>query len=689
VPRILVADDNANIQKMVALALEEQGIDVVSVGNGEAAVRRIPDLAPDLVLADVFMPVRNGYEVCEFVKRDERFSHIPVILLVGAFDPLDEKEARRVGADGVLKKPFVPPDPLIAMVTSALEKNPKLAAEIAREREAAQKKPEPEIPPVVLQSPARTAPKPLPQFPEPSPEEAALIYGFEKKSAHSDDEGASGRFAPKPEETGEEFDDSVTASDWRRNAANFEVPEELGSKPAFATDEDFGPVVFPSERDVPPKHYPMVPDEVISDEKDARARAASSFPTTEPAPRAGAPFEHAASSAPLERAPSAEPVTSGPSAEPRSEEAGHLPSEYSEESWVSAIFGKFRRAKPAKEKQDETAGNSETAREGASSVPPSALAPEALSAKPGPAPEQAQISARDEHAALDSWFAPHPSGLHDAHEPSHDAASAVSSGRAENLWSAPPDSAVPRNSTVHQQADDSRLASPSSAFPWADVTSMSSEFENDAREPYSARDSRTSNEPSHDFAPAPVEAEGSAPQALLPATPMEAPPDQDSADDPAVHNMPSGPLFAPASFESMTETADDPHFGTASAERIPTAPPPNREALSGIPFLTPAPPAPSESKPGESKSAEPATRADETETRQFASPAEASGDPAMPSSIGFTEPPSAPPASLSVDAVVSKLLEKLEPQIHELLAKDLLKPLVENLLHEELAKKEK
>ena len=136
VPKILVADDNANIQKMVALAFEERGIQVVSVGNGEAAVRRIPDLNPDLVLADIFMPVRNGYEVCEFVKKDERFAHVPVILLVGAFDPLDEKEARRVGADGVLKKPFVPPDPLIAMVTSALEKNPRVAAELAKAREA-------------------------------------------------------------------------------------------------------------------------------------------------------------------------------------------------------------------------------------------------------------------------------------------------------------------------------------------------------------------------------------------------------------------------------------------------------------------------------------------------------------------------------------------------------------------------
>src|SRR5208283_2195545 len=64
VAKILVADDNSNIQKMVGLALKDQGIDVVAVGNGEAAVRKIADIHPDLVLADVFMPVRNGYEVC-------------------------------------------------------------------------------------------------------------------------------------------------------------------------------------------------------------------------------------------------------------------------------------------------------------------------------------------------------------------------------------------------------------------------------------------------------------------------------------------------------------------------------------------------------------------------------------------------------------------------------------------------
>jgi CheY-like chemotaxis protein len=159
VAKILVADDNSNIQKMVGLALKEQGIDVVAVGNGEAAVRKISDIHPDLVLADVFMPVRNGYEVCQYVKTDSALSHIPVILLVGAFDPLDEQEAQRVGADGVLKKPFVPPDPLISMVKSALMRAgvPLTPANAARSATPAQ----------TVETSAPMVPRaPLPSIPE-------------------------------------------------------------------------------------------------------------------------------------------------------------------------------------------------------------------------------------------------------------------------------------------------------------------------------------------------------------------------------------------------------------------------------------------------------------------------------------------------------------------------------------------
>ncbi len=305
VPRILVADDNTNIQKMVVLAFQERGIEVIAVGNGEAAVRRIPDANPDLVLADVFMPVRNGYEVCEFVKKDPRFAQTPVILLVGAFDPLDEKEARRVGADGVLKKPFVPPDPLIAMVMSALEKNPRVIAELAKAKEAKEAEAAlAALPAVAMESPMKAEIKPLPEFPEPSAEEAAMIYGFgkgvraidgdepEEEAADAKSKSAQGlkdpqagknskapaAAAPKTpvvqmEEEDEEedtFDASVTASDWRRNAAELEVPDNVEANPIYSYGQNFEPITFPSEKDVPPKH---VRTEAAADAEQTAAKS--------------------------------------------------------------------------------------------------------------------------------------------------------------------------------------------------------------------------------------------------------------------------------------------------------------------------------------------------------------------------------------------------------------------------------
>src|SRR5262249_15861778 len=170
VAKILVADDNSNIQKMVGLGLKDHGIEVVAVGNGEAAVRKIADVRPDLVLADVFMPVRNGYEVCKHMKQDKALSHIPVILLVGAFDPLDEQEAQTVGADGVLKKPFVPPDPLISMVKSALVRAGVPHAGFSPEKPAAAE-PEP--------APVAAAPKaPVSAFEMPKPVQLEEMGSF-------------------------------------------------------------------------------------------------------------------------------------------------------------------------------------------------------------------------------------------------------------------------------------------------------------------------------------------------------------------------------------------------------------------------------------------------------------------------------------------------------------------------------
>ena len=103
---ILLADDSITIQKIVSLTFSGEGVEVVAVGNGDAALKKVYEIRPELVLADIFMPGRNGYEVCERIKNDPELEHLPVILLVGAFEPFDSNEAARVKASGHLTKPF-------------------------------------------------------------------------------------------------------------------------------------------------------------------------------------------------------------------------------------------------------------------------------------------------------------------------------------------------------------------------------------------------------------------------------------------------------------------------------------------------------------------------------------------------------------------------------------------------------
>ena len=139
--KLLLADDSATIQKVIDLTFADEGVRVVIVSNGQEAIDQLLDVQPDIVLADVFMPARNGYEVCEYVKTNEKLKHIPVMLLVGSFEPFDEAEARRVGADDILTKPFQSIRRLIDRVGSLVSSPP-----VEKERPTAElpKVPEPE-----------------------------------------------------------------------------------------------------------------------------------------------------------------------------------------------------------------------------------------------------------------------------------------------------------------------------------------------------------------------------------------------------------------------------------------------------------------------------------------------------------------------------------------------------------------
>lgn len=699
-PRILVADDNTNIQKMVALAFEERGINVVSVGNGEAAVRRIPDMNPDLVLADVFMPVRNGYEVCEFVKKDERFAHVPVILLVGAFDPLDEKEARRVGADGVLKKPFVPPDPLIAMVTSALEKNPKLAAELAKAKETPK---EPELPPMpIMEAPTKREPAPLPDFPEPTPEEAAQIYGFGKGVRGIGDENQKEGKAPvnahNEAEEKEDFEDAASGRDWRRSGMDLEIPEGASSgfvasfspenqSPAMrsaaqeleqANREEDARQPSTSNSDASPAFLAAIQaakrDEVPAVEEEADDIPAASF-SDEPVVSSGSVFNPMAGSQSVPEAQfadepakfvlpsqsSAQPAAQATEAEPEPvasepespQRAAHWmdmmsPSstaKYSTVGWSTQLAEEQETAQKEAQAPLEVPPPVSVSASKTQSWQEAPTAPvhfPAVQAEPEPAPEpvsaSASASTRVEPEA-DSFFADEP-------QPEPHAAAP----KSESWFSVPPpvhdvpvspDVEDKVREIIEQVSAQQRDSRPAPDFgheivlPHHEESNGSHEHvtaEAELVQTSSPLESVFSNEPA-------------------PGTRVQPPsfssgrdsggsyhfqePEHERAFEPEADSSAPEPPSQFASQESESESA------IFSEERIPTSYPPNREALAEIPFLQPPPP----------------------------------------------EPPK--PSTEAVDTVVARVLEKLEPQLHELLSKGVLKPLVENLLQEELEKKSK
>lgn len=120
--KILLADDSVTVQKIITLTFSDEGVDVVTVDNGDEAISRLQYLRPALVMADVSIPGRNGYEICEFVKRHPEMNDTPVILLVPAFEPFDEERARRIGADYHLTKPFQSIRTLISTVKNLMER---------------------------------------------------------------------------------------------------------------------------------------------------------------------------------------------------------------------------------------------------------------------------------------------------------------------------------------------------------------------------------------------------------------------------------------------------------------------------------------------------------------------------------------------------------------------------------------
>ena len=119
--KILLADDSATVQKIITLTFSDEGVEVIAVNNGDEAIDRLRRLRPALVMADISIPGKNGYEICEFVKTHPEMEGTPVILLVPAFEAFDEERARRIGADHHLTKPFQSIRTLISVVKNLID----------------------------------------------------------------------------------------------------------------------------------------------------------------------------------------------------------------------------------------------------------------------------------------------------------------------------------------------------------------------------------------------------------------------------------------------------------------------------------------------------------------------------------------------------------------------------------------
>jgi CheY-like chemotaxis protein len=206
---LLLADDSVTIQRVIALIFADEDIQVVTVSDGDQAIYAIESSPPDIVLADIGMPGRNGYEVAQHVKQSPRLAHIPVVLLTGAFEPADEAQIAASGCDGVLGKPFEPQE-VIARVKELLGKDgggrehldayfDQLDQNLTSAANAKQEARQMPAPPVEAPVPETSTPA-GPRAPSPLADAfAALLAAEEQESAVGDPPGLAEWRAPSGE----------------------------------------------------------------------------------------------------------------------------------------------------------------------------------------------------------------------------------------------------------------------------------------------------------------------------------------------------------------------------------------------------------------------------------------------------------------------------------------------------------
>jgi len=104
--KILIIDDEMDFIDLLKARLEAEGYEIIAACDGAQGLEKAKEEKPDLILLDIMMPKMDGYQVCRFLKFDEAFKHIPIIMLSARSQAQDQKKGTEVGADAYVTKPF-------------------------------------------------------------------------------------------------------------------------------------------------------------------------------------------------------------------------------------------------------------------------------------------------------------------------------------------------------------------------------------------------------------------------------------------------------------------------------------------------------------------------------------------------------------------------------------------------------
>jgi len=268
-PTLLLADDSVTIQRIIALTFADQPVRLVVAKDGQDAINRMATDRPDVVLADTNMPCVDGYEVAKWVRQQPHLSTVPVLLLAGATDPVDEQRLHDSGANGVLEKPFEPTH-VISRVKELL--GMKAAAPTGRLLTPAEAPPARRPPSRAGQAAAQVlaaqmagAPEPSPGGPaaeSPAPPREGLRADLPPDDGHAASGPGAGALGGPFEAAGR---DVLEAIDTRPAASGLETAAE-GAADVFASRlaaEQGEPAAPAAHRRAGPEVEPLMSDEMM------------------------------------------------------------------------------------------------------------------------------------------------------------------------------------------------------------------------------------------------------------------------------------------------------------------------------------------------------------------------------------------------------------------------------------------